>query len=619
VDDARLGQLAAPRPKDLFSILERTSAISPLLVVLTILPGVIAMPFNSIDERDAQWRMRSLAIATAPSLFEALAPDESAGDPSLKWQPPLASWMAAAAVKLPWPIGSRGLELAEYVFAAALVPAAYLLCSRILGARIGFVAAVLVTFHTTFLEQHRHATPHALAVVTALIAFWGFLGHMGRGGELVSLDLLYGGIALGLCLLAGGPLAFAVVAVLIVFVVVQWELPREARPGQRLRGRRGPSVWQALRSLGVMVATGFAAGGWWVLMMLYSYGTDFWSGWLWGGPVGPALEGSAERFFSLAFLLRLGHEFFTTARVLSGLTILGLWVIGRMLIRSGDAADRSNCRFLVAWMIGAGLAFVGALRLSMEGSLDFGMWRLFLMLACTACAALAIDEIARRRISLAVFAAVTIATLAVGYFLLGPADQERSRALWMFLGGLVVAGIAARLLAWFCEGSELRQRLMLFGLLAGYMVADATIGLSSVRMQDADYRSLVTFRKGLPTAIDPETCVLISDSDPPVRLQLALKSVWPNAQLTLVRDWDAALKSALEESQAPKNVVVVDWSKGNSRPANPTGAQWDADPVGNPQFFKQRQLRAYVLVWEQKPEPAEAPPAVSANEKPSGP
>ena len=81
---------------------------------------------------------------------------------------------------------------------------------------------------------------------------------------------------------------------------------------------------------------------------------------------------------------------------------------------------------------------------------------------------------------------------------------------------------------------------------------------------------------------------------------LALKSVWPTADVTLVRDWDQALKVALDERQTPKAAVVVDWSHGNSRPANPTGAQWEAVPVGNPQFFEQRQLRAYVLVRERK-------------------
>ena len=111
---------------------------------------------------------------------------------------------------------------------------------------------------------------------------------------------------------------------------------------------------------------------------------------------------------------------------------------------------------------------------------------------------------------------------------------------------------------------------------------------------------LTTFHSSLPPGIDAEACLLISESEAPYRLQLALKSVWPTAEIALVRDWDQALKVALGEHQTPKAAVVVDWSHGNSRPANPTGAQWEAVPVGNPQFFEQRQLRAYVLVWERR-------------------
>ena len=65
-----------------------------------------------------------------------------------------------------------------------------------------------------------------------------------------------------------------------------------------------------------------------------------------------------------------------------------------------------------------------------------------------------------------------------------------------------------------------------------------------------------------------------------------------------MKDWDEALKIAAGDGRTPKTAVVVDWSRGNSRPANPTGARWNAPPIGNPQFFEQRPLRAYVLVWE---------------------
>ena len=169
----------------------------------------------------------------------------------------------------------------------------FFLAYRLFGRRIGFITALLVALHTTFLEQHQNATPHGLAILTAMGAFWGFLGHLRHGDELVSLDLLVGGISLGLCLLAGGPLAFVVVAALLVLVLGNFAPAGRVAAAMPARREHIWSGWPAFRSLGVLVATAFAAGGWWELMMLYSYGGEFLTGWLWGMPASPACVGPA--------------------------------------------------------------------------------------------------------------------------------------------------------------------------------------------------------------------------------------------------------------------------------------------------------------------------------------
>jgi len=601
VDDAKLEQLAARRPKDLFPILERSASLSPLLVVLTFLPGLIALQSASIDELDAQWRLKSLEISTASSVIDVVDPS-GISQTDLRWQPPLGSWIAAGAVHLPGPVGSHGLELVDYLSAASLVPASFLLAARLFGRRIGFITAVLVALHTTFLEQHQNATPHGLAILTEMGAFWGFLGHLRHGEDLVSIDLLVGGISLGLCLLAGGPLAFVVVAALLVLVVGHFEPPPDPRRATTVRRGHLWSGWPAFRSLGVLVATAFAAGGWWELMMLYSYGGQFLTGWLWGMRASPSNMADAPlRFASGAFELRLLHEFFAMARVLSGLTLLGLWTIGRGVFSTAPGDRRASFRFLAAWFGCAFVLFAVGLRDPAPGSLYLNMWRLFLMSACTACSALALDEIGRRRIGLPLFVSVTVGTLLVGHFFLHQNGPSGAPSLWILAAGLVFAVIAAEVLHRLCERSEVRQWIVLAGLIAAYVAADASIGISTIRTDDPNWRALTTFHSSLPSGIDAEACLLISESEAPYRLQLALKSVWPTAEIAVVRDWDQALKVALGEHQTPKSAVVVDWSHGNSRPANPTGAQWEALPVGNPQFFEQRQLRAYVLVWERKP------------------
>src|SRR5579862_3320238 len=133
-------------------------------------------------------------------------------------------------------------------------------------------------------------------------------------------------------------------------------------------------------------------------------------------------------------------------------------------------------------------------------------------------------------------------------------------------------------------------------LLTAFVLGDVGMGISSLEAPDPDYQSLSAFCHSLePDHFDAEACLLVSEGRPPARLQFALKSVWPKAQLCPVKDWDEALKIAGGDGQTPKTAVVIDWSRGNSRPANPTGARWNAPPIGNPQFYEQRPLRAYVL------------------------
>ena len=186
VDDVKLEQLAARRPKDLFPILERSASLSPLLFVLTFLPGIIALESASIDELDAQWRLKSLEISTAPSVIDVIDPS-GISQTDLKWQPPLGSWIAAGAVHLPGPVGSHGLELVDYLSAASLVPASYFLASRLLGRRIGFITALLVAIahHVPRATSECHAAwighPHGDGRVLGISGALAARGRTGLG------------------------------------------------------------------------------------------------------------------------------------------------------------------------------------------------------------------------------------------------------------------------------------------------------------------------------------------------------------------------------------------------------------------------------------------------------
>ena len=76
VDDARLLQLAVHRPKDAFPILERAASLSPLVLVLTFLPGIVALQSATLSEPDGQWRLKGLEVSTVPGIFDGVDPED---------------------------------------------------------------------------------------------------------------------------------------------------------------------------------------------------------------------------------------------------------------------------------------------------------------------------------------------------------------------------------------------------------------------------------------------------------------------------------------------------------------------------------------------------------------
>jgi hypothetical protein len=371
------------------------------------------------------------------------------------------------------------------------------------------------------------------------------------------------------------------------------------------RGRGLWSTWHCLRSLGVMAATAFAAGGWWELKMLYSYGRGFANAWLFAMPESTSFALRDAAVPSAQFAREVATQLLTPSGALAGLTVLGLWIIGRRTSVRKNSASQTNgesrtpLQFLALWIAVSCAVFAASLRNGGNASLYATMWRLFFSAACVCIAAVALDEVIRRKVSLLEFVCLTLATLGCGYAILRTEFLVPNASMRGVFIALAAAFLLARAAQEVCRRSELREGLLIGGLLIAYVAGDAALGVSSLEAADPDYQSLTAFSRSLrPDHVDAEACLLISETRPPARLQFALKSVWPNAQIFSVKSWDEALKIAAGDGKTPKTAVVVDWSRGNSRSANPTGARWSAPPIGNPQFFEQRPLRAYVLVWE---------------------
>ena len=70
--------------------------ISPLVLVLTFLPGIVALQAATLSERDAQWRLKGLEVSTVPSIFDAVDPAAASSVTLLKFQPPLSTWFSGS-------------------------------------------------------------------------------------------------------------------------------------------------------------------------------------------------------------------------------------------------------------------------------------------------------------------------------------------------------------------------------------------------------------------------------------------------------------------------------------------------------------------------------------------
>lgn len=86
VDDSELLQMAAPRASELFPVFERADALSPLLLLLAILPGLYAIQYRTLDENAALWGLRSIEMRDPTDVDVYSGAKRPSDAEMLKWQ-----------------------------------------------------------------------------------------------------------------------------------------------------------------------------------------------------------------------------------------------------------------------------------------------------------------------------------------------------------------------------------------------------------------------------------------------------------------------------------------------------------------------------------------------------
>ncbi|HEY2252426.1 MAG TPA: phospholipid carrier-dependent glycosyltransferase [Planctomycetaceae bacterium] len=645
-DDRELERLAAEPARPLFPLLNQADAMIPFVVVLAFLPALYAVTNRTLTEAGAELALagiRCQAIADPLELFDPSSHVTSSGPlnevslqtgpslqigPSLqtgqpfRYQPPLMVWLTGLAMK-GFGIGNvAGLVGAAYLCTAGLLVASYVLARRMGGEPLGLVTVVLLAFNPLILQGAQEPVPQSPANLFALLALAGVLVHWQKSSAFVSYPLLLAGIALGICLLAGGPAALAVLLIVLVYVPI-WKLA--AWKFEAWQHDRSGVVWDrsqtcrrtALRSTLVLAATAFAFGGWTVLLPASRHGGDFWTEWLTGGATAAVASepGPARTWVSAAF-----WEMNRLAVPVFALALLGLATIVRDLWRAQEDPAKRHRGILLAWVAIALFAWLLLGGPASHGAPHIKVWETLLTIPLIIAAALGAIEIAERRIGF-------LWSLSVGFLALADAavwgrqgldgdrpesalDAFSSAESWGWGRGvvapLVVVAIGTALAA-FAGASEKRRRSVLSGVLVTTILINCVWGAWAVRRTNIGDRELDEVRASLSRLkpVDRLTFVALASPEtvaslqPPPQLIYVLASIWPQSSMNFAGSWESALRPSAADAAGkdappaePGVSIFIAWSpRGRVRGTAPdTSLKTAAAPF----LFQGKEFVAYI-------------------------
>ncbi|MBI3866523.1 MAG: glycosyltransferase family 39 protein [Planctomycetia bacterium] len=564
IDDRQLERMVIEPARPLFPVvLEMAEALAPLIVVLAFLPTLYAVAGSTLSEQGALQGLASLRALSPVAADESFAGTEYDRLEALRFQPPLMTWLTALCLKV-FGIGRPlGLSAAAYLCTAAMLLAAYALARRLGGERLGLVTVLLLAFNPLVLEGAQQPIPQSVAGLFALLSFTGIIAHWQKSSSIASYQLLLGGISLGLCLLAGGPVALAVVLIVTAHVVI-WKLEARWRKTRGIIWDRSQfSRRVAFRSAVILAATAFALAGWQVLLYSSRFGTQFWSSWF-ALAVGGPREPAAHPGFALAMgLHRLVLPVFSLA-------LVGLGAVVREVWRGEEDPARRHRLILFPWIAVAAIAWFSCGGLNAADAPAARAWATLLAIPLVIAAAQGLVEIAERR---AGFVAALVACLAAladaAYFAGQPADHPAGCALLPAarLGGvfdnpyaIVAIALASGLVVYrIGRLNASRRRAALAVLVVAVVLTNCWWGISAIPWSDRHDHEIDDLRSGLAKLPSVERLAFVApvrggqSSDvqqPPARLVYSLATVWPGARFTFVKSWEAA-EEIVSRSEAP--------------------------------------------------------------------
>jgi hypothetical protein len=484
----------------------RSVMIFPLVAIVAVLPGMVALNAWDLTPPGPLWGLRGLAVLDGwlfdqvPVAAEIKSTQESAAFRVVAHQPPLYAWLEAIGFWLSANYDPMASVLPSYIAGALVVILVYLHGRLSHGQGVGIVAAVLVGFNQNLLLRMQEATPTTLVICGVLAALLAYRRcqqavmdsvHSEPWGGVVSWAIV-GGLVLGLALLS----LTAVALIAVPIVVLHWfYLGKSTTPPSlwrliRLRQHSGHDRGGTIAALLGLVAASSIALPWFVLMVK-SYGWQVIAKLL-DPPSGLPVDGDLGL---LAHLISL-------APATLPLGLLGMVsAIRSALLAESDTRETIGGSFWVIWLGVAALA-PAVWRSGPRSAFD-----LILLVPLNLLAAQTVADLANRRVSVRTLVIVGPATMmAVAWWasanlsdafedvIHGRADTATALGLHLMLDLVIGCLVAIRALNQWARHRDDRQRWILSMFIAIVLGVTVMSGLREVVFRHSETHDLLSLR-----------------------------------------------------------------------------------------------------------------------------
>jgi hypothetical protein len=493
-------------PKPLIRPTPRSAMVFPLVVLVAVLPGLVAINAWDLTPPGPLWGLRGMAVLDGQifdqtPLAASIKPNqESAAYRVVSFQPPLYPWLEAIGFWLAADSDPLASVLPSFLAGALSVVLVYLHGRLWRGAGLGLTAAVLVGFNQNLLLRIQEATPSTLALCGVLATLLVYGWHERVTSESTrprpwaspAAWAALGGLALGLTLLTLGGVGLFVLPIVILH---QCYLRGSATHSLRrigirnwIRSWRGNS---ALASAMLSLAIALCVALPWFAFMTRVHGWEAIS--TLGFPPDALL---ADRWSNL--LPRLVD----LAPVTLPLGLFGAgWAIRSALVAESETRESIGGSLWVIWLA------VAALAPAVWPNGPRSAFELNILVPLSLLAAQALADLVSRRVSVKVLIGLAPATaISVAWWASGALDQAvddvvRGRAdattalgLHLVLDFVFVSIFGIRVLYRWAWRRDDRQRSIIAAFLLIVLAVTAGDGLREVLFRHSSTHDLLALR-----------------------------------------------------------------------------------------------------------------------------